>query len=120
MCYKDKRKNKSIWSGLGFVIHCMYNPVTKHIGIYSQIRKLKSKKQIKKNNKNQINKAKIVMARLKENGCAICGYNKCESSLVFHHTNPTDKKRRIDYQTLRCNNNVIVNELNKCILLCAN
>ena len=55
---------------------------------------------------------------LKINGCAICGYNKCVESLDFHHVNPRDKKFRIaagNYTKEK-----ILEEVNKCILLCKN
>ena len=61
-----------------------------------------------------------VLHNLKINGCAICGYNDCDAALEFHHTNPQDKKFQIQRITLRFNNEKIVEELNKCILLCAN
>ena len=56
-----------------------------------------------------------ILHDLKINGCAICGYNKCDNALEFHHTNPRDKIFSIG--TLRGH---LAEELNKCILLCAN
>ncbi len=51
--------------------------------------------------------------------CEICGYNKCISALEFHHKDPSLKdftiskfKRKITQK--------IINELNKCELLCSN
>ena len=55
---------------------------------------------------------------LKINGCAICGYNKCNAALVFHHVNPEDKKFNLG--NFRQPINDIVKEANKCILLCSN
>lgn len=62
----------------------------------------------------------IIMHTLKINGCAICGYDKCDRALQFHHTNPEDKKMEVAQRILHRKNSVIVDELNKCILLCAN
>ena len=56
--------------------------------------------------------------RLKINGCAICGYNKCDDALCFHHTNPQDKKYTIGQNEIFKGS--MVEEINKCILLCAN
>lgn len=53
--------------------------------------------------------------------CAKCGYNKNHSALNFHHIDPKTKKFQIDVR--RCNNtkmSVLVEEANKCQLLCAN
>ena len=63
-------------------------------------------------------KSIALMRRLKINGCAICGYNKCDGSLDFHHSNPKDKKYNINLY--RITNKDLVDELNKCILLCKN
>lgn len=52
--------------------------------------------------------------------CSICGYNKCLGALEFHHLNPEEKDFGI--AKLRCKNinDVIKQELDKCILVCAN
>ena len=55
---------------------------------------------------------------LKVNGCAICGYDKCDISLDFHHSNPKDKKYNINLY--RIANKDLTDELNKCVLLCKN
>jgi len=60
---------------------------------------------------------KELIASMKENGCSICGYNKCKRSLVFHHANPVDKVFEIHHHL---NIQDLFKELNKCILLCAN
>ena len=63
---------------------------------------------------------KKVMHNLKINGCAICGYDKCDAALDFHHVNPEDKEFRIRTISLQFKDERIIEELNKCILLCAN
>ena len=51
--------------------------------------------------------------------CEICGYDKCLTSLHFHHTDPKEKDfsisklRKLDIVLLK-------KELDKCILLCSN
>ena len=63
---------------------------------------------------------KDILNTLKINGCAICGYDKCSDALDFHHTNPDNKIFQISVRSLEKPIEEIVNELNKCILLCAN
>ena len=74
----------------------------------------------KKYNKKWEQKKKEVLHRLKINGCAICSYNECDASLDFHHTNPGDKKFALDKRGISKRDKNLVEELNKCILLCAN
>ena len=64
-----------------------------------------------------VKKTKILHA-LKINGCAICGYNKCDKALDFHHVNPKYKKYQIIAHHISKPD--FINELNKCILLCKN
>lgn len=51
--------------------------------------------------------------------CCICGYDKCNSALEFHHLDPNEK----DF-TLGANTNISFaranEEIKKCILVCAN
>lgn len=51
--------------------------------------------------------------------CSICGYDKCSNALEFHHINPFEKEYTIA-QILNRNINFIKQELDKCILICAN
>lgn len=53
--------------------------------------------------------------------CVICGYSKCYEALEFHHIDPT--KKDIKVSSFRANPvswTNICNELQKCVLLCAN
>ena len=50
--------------------------------------------------------------------CCICGYNKCNSALDFHHTG--DKKFGLSVCGLTRSWEKTKAELNKCILVCAN
>lgn len=51
--------------------------------------------------------------------CSSCGYNKCYNALEFHHTDPStkdytwDRLRMMKWQR-------IIEEIKKCILVCAN
>jgi len=60
------------------------------------------------------------MKGLKINGCAICGYDKCDAALEFHYTNPEDKKFGVTLRSFSRTVKSIKEEINKCILLCSN
>ena len=50
--------------------------------------------------------------------CSKCGYNKCDSALQFHHTDPSQKKFKLSYSAPSVEKLDL--EAKKCILLCAN
>lgn len=53
--------------------------------------------------------------------CVICGYNKCFGALELHHIDPNEKE--FSFGRFRRNPKAlqtIINELKKCVLLCAN
>lgn len=50
--------------------------------------------------------------------CAICGYNKCNDALDFHHMDPSTKLAEIGSRDLSWK--ILSEELDKCILVCAN
>lgn len=52
--------------------------------------------------------------------CKICGYNKCARALSFHHRDPEQKDFGISAGGLTRSWEKIQNELDKCILVCAN
>jgi hypothetical protein len=52
--------------------------------------------------------------------CSICGYSKCLQSLDFHHLDPNEKGHKPSYIILRWSWDRVVEELNKCILVCRN
>jgi hypothetical protein len=51
--------------------------------------------------------------------CSLCGYSKCVKALEFHHLDPSRKEFTISGSHSRSWGK-IKNELDKCILLCAN
>ena len=61
---------------------------------------------------------KATLHELKINGCAICGYSKCDAALDFHHVNSKDKKFCIIAANITKKN--LTDEVQKCILLCKN
>jgi len=50
--------------------------------------------------------------------CEVCGYNKCDSALEFHHRDPSQKSFAIS-ESKRSFKNLLI-ESKKCALLCAN
>ncbi len=55
--------------------------------------------------------------------CQNCGYNKCNAALEFHHLEPEHKDFSISHFNKRSwdlNKELVMIELDKCILLCAN
>ena len=65
-------------------------------------------------------KLRDALKSLKVNGCAICGYNDCDEALDFHHVTPWNKKFQVCATNMCRKNEDIIEEVNKCILLCKN
>lgn len=61
---------------------------------------------------------KNVIRQLKVNGCSICGYNKCNRALCFHHVEPKTKKFEIRVGRIRFSG--LQEEVGKTICLCLN
>ena len=54
-------------------------------------------------------------------GCKMCGYNKNISALEFHHKDEITKTLALDIRAFSNNNLVkLQQEIEKCVLLCAN
>ena len=52
--------------------------------------------------------------------CQICGYNKCQDTLEFHRLNNDEKSFGISAKGYTRSWKAIQEELDKCIMLCAN
>jgi hypothetical protein len=60
-------------------------------------------------------------ARLREafgGSCCICGYDKCDKALSFHHLDPSEKEFGISARIKKWE--VLVKEAKKCIMVCQN
>lgn len=69
------------------------------------------------NDKRKAHKQRCV--DYKGGGCWICGYNDCLAALDFHHVDRAHKKFEIS-TAIKYKWAVVIAELDKCILLCAN
>lgn len=59
--------------------------------------------------------------RLKvEMGCSLCGYNTMPKVLQFHHIDPAQKRASISEIISRKQFHLLLLELSKCVVLCAN
>ncbi len=65
-------------------------------------------------------KVKDLILSKKKCGCSICGYSKCMAALEFHHVNPSEKLFEISRAHSGFSLKEILEELKKCILVCAN
>jgi 5-methylcytosine-specific restriction endonuclease McrA len=65
-------------------------------------------------------KIKTLAVEYKGGKCAICGYSKCIEALELHHINPKEKTFGIGAKGYTRAWNKVQQELDKCILLCAN
>jgi hypothetical protein len=63
---------------------------------------------------------KTLAIQYKGGSCIICGYNKCNSALEFHHLDPKEKDFSLGEMKQKKFNDEIKKELDKCVLLCAN
>lgn len=50
--------------------------------------------------------------------CEICGYDRCIKAMDFHHRNPKEKEFALTYMNRKWE--ALVNEVDKCILVCSN
>ena len=53
--------------------------------------------------------------------CCVCGYDRCIDALEFHHKDEITKTLALDIRAFSNNNLVkLQQEIEKCVLLCAN
>ena len=69
---------------------------------------------------NRQRKLKQLAIDYKGGCCEKCGYNKYNGALEFHHLDPSKKDFTIGHSKLSTFNEKIKEELDKCILVCAN
>lgn len=65
-------------------------------------------------------KLKVMAIAYKGGKCQICGYDRCVGALEFHHLDPTQKDFGISAKGYTRSWDKNKQELDKCILVCAN
>jgi hypothetical protein len=65
-------------------------------------------------------KIKDMAIQYKGGKCILCGYNKCEDALQFHHLDSSKKEFGVAQSGLTRSWERVKNEIEKCILVCAN
>ncbi len=65
-------------------------------------------------------KVKQLAVDYKGGKCQLCGYSKCVGALELHHINPAEKSFGIGDKGYTRSWDTVRNEIDKCILLCAN
>jgi hypothetical protein len=63
-------------------------------------------------------RTKIKLLEYKGGKCEICGYDRCNRALQFHHRNPLEKDFTISGRSLSFDR--LKDEVDKCVLVCAN
>jgi hypothetical protein len=62
---------------------------------------------------------KSFAVKYKGGKCEFCGYNKSQAALHFHHIDPINKDKDFE-RSMSWSRQRIIDELDKCLLLCAN
>jgi hypothetical protein len=65
-------------------------------------------------------KVKAMLVEEAGGRCALCGYDRCQAALQFHHRDPAEKAFAISHQGLTRSLARAREEARKCILVCAN
>jgi hypothetical protein len=83
--------------------------------------KIKEKSKTKTSSESVIlwrKRTKLKLIEYKGGKCEICGYSNCSRALEFHHINPNEKDFTISGKSLSFDK--LKNEVDKCLLVCAN
>lgn len=70
--------------------------------------------------RNRRKKIRIMAVKYKGSKCEQCGYYRCLEALEFHHTDPTKKDFSISSRGYTRSWKRVQEELDKCVMLCAN
>ncbi len=65
-------------------------------------------------------KIRQMAVEYKDGRCEICGYDRCMEALEFHHNNSSDKDFSISDKGYTRSWKRVKEELDKCIMVCAN
>jgi transposase len=64
-------------------------------------------------------KVKLVLVAEAGGCCALCGYDRCNAALHFHHVDPSSKRFHLSMQGVARSREAARAEMAKCVLLCA-
>lgn len=70
--------------------------------------------------KDRRHQTKSKLVAYKGGKCQVCGYNKCNDALEFHHIDPSTKSFTISSSNIYKNMNKLKEEVDKCMLVCSN
>lgn len=93
---------------------------------YSRLREvLKLKKRVKLKSEYQCikdarHKTKAELVAYKGGKCQVCGYDKCNEALEFHHIDPSTKSFALSSTNIYKNIDRLREEADKCVLVCSN
>lgn len=117
-----KNSELKVYGSHRFCPRCKNHQVIENF--YARRGKLNSSVYCKKCTSNQIlertRKLKQQMVEYKGGNCVRCGYDKYIGALEFHHLDPTKKDYTLAHLKVTNFHDKIKNELDKCILVCAN
>lgn len=107
------RESGKTYDEISKILDCSKSTISYHCS--SEVRKASQIARLK-------NKRKSIVEIKRQFGskCAICGYNKCLTSLVFHHENPDEKENTISRLLCAKGKKAALEESKKCILICSN
>lgn len=83
-------------------------------------RRLRCKKCVREAVTKRRKKVKDLLLEHFGGCCEICGYNKCNSALSFHHLDPTKKDFGLSEKGNTYSYKKMLEEASKCILVCHN
>lgn len=98
--------------------HCNKHGLTEHVLDSSGRWRCKKCRVDTTNKRRMVMKHKAI--EYKGGKCLICGYNKCEWALEFHHINPNEKDFNFSHDGFMKSIDKIKTELDKTILVCSN
>jgi hypothetical protein len=109
----ELRNSGKTYDEICHILNCAKSTVAWHcsekIRVKSYAYRLKNKRQ------------SIIDLKQKYGGkCSLCGYNRCLTSLHFHHLDPSEKEAKVAVLLNNGSKKQALAEAKKCILVCSN
>lgn len=98
---------------ISLILGCSKATISYHCSL--KVRE-KSKKARLRNKRKYI----IELKRMFGGKCSLCNYDKCLTSLHFHHLDPSKKENKVSILLNGSSKKAAFEEAKKCILVCAN